>query len=334
MPDLHVVARRQLDRHERRLARADERQHADDRSQPRRQRGLRDHPRRQEERLRDSRRRIAEEFLPAGPADALGGLRHSQGRQRVLHPDHDRPGRLGRPVRRDAVRGRELGQGQSRRAARHGRRLLRFDDRVSAVLRVRGRRAQSASASARSSIISAKRSSPTCDGRRRRRRGRSTKPAKKPTGDGLDAADGMGTLASELGPLARARSANAPRVYADANVPARARVASCARSSAGTCCSCSSTTTCAARRDIEHFRLARHLGRTLITLDRDYLDDRRFPPDEGAGVLVFCARRAGLRRLLAAPRSRRLFRPERRRRCGRMERRTAGVAHRLHSLAS
>ena len=31
-------------------------------------------------------------------------------------------------------------------------------------------------------------------------------------------------------------------------------------------------------RDIEHYRLARQLRRTLITLDRDYLDDRRFPP--------------------------------------------------------
>jgi predicted nuclease of predicted toxin-antitoxin system len=31
-------------------------------------------------------------------------------------------------------------------------------------------------------------------------------------------------------------------------------------------------------RDIEHFRLARQLGRTLVTLDRDYLDDRLFPP--------------------------------------------------------
>ena len=41
--------------------------------------------------------------------------------------------------------------------------------------------------------------------------------------------------------------------------------------------------------DIEHFRLARQLGRTLVTLDRDYLDDRRFPPAEGAGVIVFWA---------------------------------------------
>ena len=38
-------------------------------------------------------------FYLQGAADALGGLRHPQGRQRLLHPDHDRPGRLGRAVR-------------------------------------------------------------------------------------------------------------------------------------------------------------------------------------------------------------------------------------------
>ena len=42
-------------------------------------------------------------------------------------------------------------------------------------------------------------------------------------------------------------------------------------------------------RDTEHFRLARQLGRTLVTLDHDYDDDRRFPPREGAGVIVFTA---------------------------------------------
>ena len=42
-------------------------------------------------------------------------------------------------------------------------------------------------------------------------------------------------------------------------------------------------------RDGEHYRLARQLRRTLITLDRDYLDDRKFPPDESGGVLVLTA---------------------------------------------
>ena len=43
--------------------------------------------------------------------------------------------------------------------------------------------------------------------------------------------------------------------------------------------------------DLKHYRLAQQLRRTLVTLDRDYLDDRRFPPDEGGGVLVI--QRAG-----------------------------------------
>ena len=47
-------------------------------------------------------------------------------------------------------RGRQLGQGQSRRAARHRRRLLRFDDRVSVVLRIRGRLGERAPRRARS----------------------------------------------------------------------------------------------------------------------------------------------------------------------------------------
>ena len=42
-------------------------------------------------------------------------------------------------------------------------------------------------------------------------------------------------------------------------------------------------------RDGEHFRLARQLRRTLVTLDRDYLDDRKFPPAESGGVLVLSA---------------------------------------------
>ena len=42
-------------------------------------------------------------------------------------------------------------------------------------------------------------------------------------------------------------------------------------------------------RDIEHYRLARQLRRTLVTLDRDYLDDRRFPPSESGGVIVVWA---------------------------------------------
>ena len=41
--------------------------------------------------------------------------------------------------------------------------------------------------------------------------------------------------------------------------------------------------------DIRHYRLAHDLRRTLVTMDRDYLDDRRFPPGETSGVLVIQA---------------------------------------------
>lgn len=41
--------------------------------------------------------------------------------------------------------------------------------------------------------------------------------------------------------------------------------------------------------DVHHYRLAHDLRRTLVTMDRDYLDDRRFPPDETSGVLVIQA---------------------------------------------
>ena len=97
----------------------------------------------------------------------------------------------------------------------------------------------------------------------------------------------MGTLASELGGYAE-RVSGQPRVYVDANVPAG--LVSFMRQ--------------ALRWDVlfvleheewrrasdgEHFRLARQLRRTLITQDRDYLDDRKFPPSESGGVLVVWA---------------------------------------------
>ena len=118
----------------------------------------------------------------------------------------------------------------------------------------------------------------------------------------------MGTLSSELGPHIE-RSPGDPRVYADANMPSgvveymRTRLHwdvlfvlehdDLRRAS-----------------DLEHFRLARRLGRTLLTQDRDYTDSKRFPPDEGAGVIVFCAPdERWLRRLLRQV-DRELFRAE------------------------
>jgi hypothetical protein len=94
----------------------------------------------------------------------------------------------------------------------------------------------------------------------------------------------VGTLSEELGPVAE-RLVARPRIYADANVPAgivahmRARLhwdvlfvleeADLRRAP-----------------DVKHYQLAAQLRRTLVTLDRDYLDDRRFPLDVCGGVLV------------------------------------------------
>ena len=94
----------------------------------------------------------------------------------------------------------------------------------------------------------------------------------------------MGTLASELAPHA-ARSLE-PRVYADANIPSG--VVGYMRTRLGwDVLFVIEHEDLRRARDIEHYRLARQLGRTLITLDRDYEDDRSFPPGEGAGVIVF-----------------------------------------------
>src|SRR4051812_12238556 len=41
--------------------------------------------------------------------------------------------------------------------------------------------------------------------------------------------------------------------------------------------------------DVKHYQLAQQLRRTLVTMDRDYLDDRRFPLDSSGGVLVIQA---------------------------------------------
>ena len=97
----------------------------------------------------------------------------------------------------------------------------------------------------------------------------------------------MGTLSSELGPHAT-RLTGHPRIYVDANVPA------------GLVTFMRSTLQwdvffvmehdeLRRARDGEHYRLARQLRRTLITLDRDYLNDRQFPPEESPGVLVLSA---------------------------------------------
>ena len=97
----------------------------------------------------------------------------------------------------------------------------------------------------------------------------------------------MTTLSSSLAGIAE-RVSGRPRIYVDANMPAgvvgymRLRLrwdvlfvvehADLRRA-----------------RDTDHFRMARQFRRTLITLDHDYLDDRKFPPPDSGGVLVLTA---------------------------------------------
>lgn len=97
----------------------------------------------------------------------------------------------------------------------------------------------------------------------------------------------MGTLASELGGHAQQISGQ-PRVYVDANVPA-GLVGRMRQSLSWDVFFVLEHDDLRRASDGEHYRLARQLRRTLITLDRDYLDDRRFPPAESGGVLVLSA---------------------------------------------
>jgi predicted nuclease of predicted toxin-antitoxin system len=97
----------------------------------------------------------------------------------------------------------------------------------------------------------------------------------------------VGTLASGLAPVAEGLT-EAPRVYCDANLPAG--LVGFMRERLGwDVLFVIEEDSLRRAPDIEHFRLAAQLRRTLVTLDRDYLDDSRFPPEEGSGVLVLSA---------------------------------------------
>jgi hypothetical protein len=97
----------------------------------------------------------------------------------------------------------------------------------------------------------------------------------------------MGTLSSELTPLIL-DAPRGPRVYADANMP-RGVVSYMRDVLRWDVFFVMEHDELRRAPDVEHFRLARQTGRTLVTLDRDYIDDRRFPPGEGAGLIVFSA---------------------------------------------
>jgi predicted nuclease of predicted toxin-antitoxin system len=117
----------------------------------------------------------------------------------------------------------------------------------------------------------------------------------------------MGTLSSELAQLAEQRSRE-PRVYADANVPAG--VVAFMRSRLGwDVLFVMEHDELRRATDDEHFRRAREMRRTLISLDRDYLDERRFPSGESPGVLVVSAPDERLLGRLLSRLDRRVFRP-------------------------
>jgi hypothetical protein len=97
----------------------------------------------------------------------------------------------------------------------------------------------------------------------------------------------MGTLPSELSQHV-ARVAQEPRVYADANIP-NGVVAYMRAQLRWDVLFVLEHDDLRRARDTEHFRMARQMGRTLVTLDRDYFDDRDFPPAESSGVIVFSA---------------------------------------------
>ena len=97
----------------------------------------------------------------------------------------------------------------------------------------------------------------------------------------------MGTLSTELAPHA-GRLSPRPRIYADANVPA-GLVAYMRTVLDWDVLFVIEEPELRRASDVKHYRLAYQLRRTLITMDRDYLDDRRFPPAETSGVLVIQA---------------------------------------------
>jgi hypothetical protein len=97
----------------------------------------------------------------------------------------------------------------------------------------------------------------------------------------------MGTLASELGAHA-ARIAGQPRVYVDANISARL-VAFMRSELQWDVLFVMEHDDLRRAPDGDHYRLAKELRRTLISFDRDYLDDRKFPLAESGGVLVMTA---------------------------------------------
>jgi len=94
----------------------------------------------------------------------------------------------------------------------------------------------------------------------------------------------MGTLASALRPIA-GELADAPRVYVDANMPAGV-VDAMRHTLRWDVLFVLEHDDLRRASDREHFQRALDFGRTLITLDRDFTNSVRFPPDLSPGVVV------------------------------------------------
>jgi Domain of unknown function (DUF5615) len=106
------------------------------------------------------------------------------------------------------------------------------------------------------------------------------------------------TLASELRPIA-ADLSERPRVYIDANVPVGV-VTYMRQVLRWDVFFVLEEPSIRRAPDVQHFHRALDLGRTLITLDRDFLNDRRFLPALSPGVIVCSAPdEVALKRVLA-----------------------------------
>ena len=97
----------------------------------------------------------------------------------------------------------------------------------------------------------------------------------------------MGTLASELGAHVAARGGQ-PRVYVDANVSSGAVRYMRGRLNWDVFFVMEHDDLRRAA-DEKHYQMARQLHRTLVTMDRDFLDERRFPVVASGGVIVLHA---------------------------------------------
>jgi len=97
----------------------------------------------------------------------------------------------------------------------------------------------------------------------------------------------VGTLASELGNQIDKLSSRT-RVYVDANVPAGVVLHMRNRLKWDVLAVIEDDSLRRAS-DLEHYRIARKLRRTLISLDGDFLDERRFPTIDSGGVVILSA---------------------------------------------